>query len=106
MPKRPTKTGGRPKSTSRKSGGRRRVDLEREEPARDLARLFQNAHEYGTRALRARDLKGFSHAIAVERDLIDEQRAILEERRDAIKKQREVISGIRQPNRKRTQRSG
>ena len=82
------------------------MDLERAEPARDLARLFQNAHEYGTRALHARDLKGFSHAIAVERDLIAEQRAILEERGDAIKQQREIIRGIRQPDPKRTPRNG
>jgi len=98
MAKRPTKAAGYPQfSSSRTSGGRRGVDRERGEPARDLARAFQGAHEYGTRALHAGDLKSFSQAIAVERGLIDEQRARLEEQADAIKNWGEVIRGIRHP---------
>jgi len=95
MAKRATKPEGRPKSSSRNSGGRRGLDLETAEPARDLARLFKDAHDYGTRALRARDLKGFGQAIAVERGLICEQQAVLEEQGNAIKKQRDVLRGIR-----------
>ena len=95
MAKRPTKPEAHRKSSSRKSGGRRGVDLKRAELARDSARVFQEAHEFGALALRARDLKGFGEAIAVERGLIGEQRATLEEQGDAIKKQREVIRAIR-----------
>ena len=71
------------------------MDLTRAELARDSARVFKEAHEFGTLALRARDLHGFSQAIAVERRLIGEQRATLEEQGDAIKQQREVIRAIR-----------
>ena len=95
MAKRPTKPENHRKSSSRKSGGRRGGDLKRAELARDSARVFQQAHEFGAEALRARDLKGFGQAIAVERGLIGKQRATLEEQGDAIKKQREVIRAIR-----------
>jgi hypothetical protein len=95
MAKRPTKAGGFPKPSSGTSGGRRGVHLERAELVRDLALAFKDAHEYGTRALHARDLKTFSQAIAVERRLIGEHRAMVEGLHDEIKTQREVIHGIR-----------
>jgi len=95
MAKRPTKPENHRKSSSRKSGGRRGGDLKRAELARDSARVFQQAHEFGAEALRARDLKGFGQAIAVERGLICEQQAVLEEQGNAIKKQRDVLRGIR-----------
>jgi hypothetical protein len=63
----------------------------RTERVRDLNLVFQDAHKYGTAALRVGDYKGFGEAIAVERSLIQEQRAEIEKQRADIEKQRAVI---------------
>ena len=67
------------------------------EEARELRRVFMDAHRHGTRALRSGDLKGFSDAIAVERSLIDEQREVIEQQLGATRWQRDFINGDQPP---------
>src|SRR5689334_14290422 len=77
-------TGGRPQPTAprRPAGAHLVPDANRVRAAliRELASsIFKEAHAFGTRALKAGDRNAFAHAIAVERNLIDEQQAVPEE---------------------------
>ena len=76
---------GPPKASSRAAGRTRR------ERIRDLKLVFNDAHKYGTAALKAGDYKKFAQAVAVERGLIQEQVAETEKQRADIEKQRAVI---------------
>ena len=59
--------------------------------ARDIKRVFMDAHKHGQRALARGDLQGFADAVAVERSLILEQRVEIDKQRAAIARQRKVI---------------
>jgi hypothetical protein len=87
-----------PKTRRQKNASRRAaVARAQVEHARELKAVFKDAHAYGTRALRAGDLKSFGETIAVERRVIDEQRRDIEAQRDLIHKQRAVIRGPSRP---------
>ena len=84
---------GRPqKASSRAAAGTRT------ERVREVNLLFKDAHKYGTAALKARDYKRFGEAIAVERSLIQEQAAEIEQQRVDIQKQRAIIKATSRRN--------
>ena len=57
-------------------------------PFQEALATFRKAHQEGLRALKERDFKTLERVIAVERDLIQAQRKIIQEEKDAIKKRR------------------
>lgn len=92
MTKRPRRTRPKRKRVAQ------RADVSR---IRELRAVFRDVHKHGQAALKEGNYKQFGDAIAVERNLIQEQSKAIKAQNDDIQKQRAVVANAESVARKR-----